>query len=144
MERTKLYEIFDVVYSREDGLKPNQVYVGHIVKKNNIVLLFFIENDPKEDLIQHKNVVSFIIRGRGPVSVLKNLLEFCQSNLVVCDTNTIKQRLLGDSNYIIKEYECLGYCFECSEKPYVVFNQEYVDAENNESLLRKIVEMDIS
>lgn len=36
--------------------------------------------------------------------------------------------------------DCMGYCFDCSEMPYVVINEEVIQADTPEELLRKVRE----
>ncbi|SDT35859.1 Uncharacterized protein YuzB, UPF0349 family [Paenibacillaceae bacterium GAS479] len=137
LNKVKLLNKFDRIYSSRDGLKPDFEYFERIISRHEIDILFYIGNDPNEDLIKHEKVISFIVKEKE-VETMTCLLEFCQSNLKVSGTESIKQLLIKNKDFILKEYECLGYCFECSDKPYVVINDEYVDDENVEALLKKI------
>ncbi|WNQ09657.1 DUF1450 domain-containing protein [Paenibacillus aurantius] len=71
---------------------------------------------------------------------MEHLVEFCQSNLHVSGTKKVMDILRSKGGFKIKEYDCMGYCFDCSEKPYAVLNQKVLQEENVDDLINRIME----
>ncbi|MRG27784.1 DUF1450 domain-containing protein [Laceyella tengchongensis] len=71
---------------------------------------------------------------------MKKLIEFCSSNLSVAGSSLVKDFVSEQSDCEVKEYDCLGYCFDCAEQPYAMVDQKVIQAESPEKLLEVVKE----
>jgi uncharacterized protein YuzB (UPF0349 family) len=71
---------------------------------------------------------------------VKKLIEFCSSNLSVAGSSLVKDFVSNQPDCEVKEYDCLGYCFDCAEHPYAVVDQKVIQTGSPEELLEIVKE----
>ncbi|KPC75932.1 hypothetical protein ADL26_05420 [Thermoactinomyces vulgaris] len=69
---------------------------------------------------------------------MKKLIEFCSSNLSVAGSSLVKEFVAEQDQCQVKEYDCLGYCFDCAEQPYAVVDQQVIQASSPDELLQLV------
>ncbi len=68
---------------------------------------------------------------------MEKLIEFCQTNLAQ-GTWLVKEQLENREGLIILDYECLGHCELCSQKPFALLEGEIVAYETKEQLFENL------
>jgi len=62
LEKLELSELFDKIYTSEDGRKPDSRYIQNIMDEQNLNLLIMVGNSEQEDVFSHPNVISLLIQ----------------------------------------------------------------------------------
>lgn len=68
-------------------------------------------------------------------------LDFCTNNIDrFYDDESFEQleQLIGDHKVKVREMDCLSFCDECECAPYVLINNEFVDAKSPQELFEQI------
>jgi len=72
--------------------------------------------------------------------IVYGIVEFCVSNIASLSQKTY-DRLLQRPDIDVIEYGCLAHCHECFLHPFALVNGTYVEADDDESLYTRIVEI---
>lgn len=69
--------------------------------------------------------------------MIRPLVEFCVNNLTD-DVIEAKEVLEQDPNLDVIEYDCLGHCLICAQKPYAMVEGEPITGTTGQELLKNI------
>ncbi|KGE16524.1 HAD family hydrolase [Paenibacillus wynnii] len=62
LDRLNLVELFDKVYTFEDGKKPDYSYINNIITEQQLDLLIMVGNNEQEDVFHHPKVLNLLIQ----------------------------------------------------------------------------------
>ncbi|MBC8061719.1 MAG: DUF1450 domain-containing protein [Clostridiaceae bacterium] len=68
-------------------------------------------------------------------------IKFCENNFNFGTDETMKKLKENHSNADVSVESCLGYCGDCATGPYALVNDEMIQADTAEELLKKIEKM---
>ena len=68
-------------------------------------------------------------------------IKFCENNFSFGTEETMKKLKEKYSDSYVSSESCLGYCGDCAVGPYALVNDEMIQADSPEELLKKIEKM---